>query len=205
MALVNAYATEQEFRDHIGDQGGTLNLTMIERALNTASRMIDQYTGRRFWQDLTTANKRFWPDNQLLLYVDDISTDFTEVRTDEDDDGTYELLWDVADVLREPVNSGIDIGTSFAKWRILAVGTKRFPVARLRPPVQVTAQWGWATTPPEITEATVLKAAKLFNLKNAPLGIAGFGDFGALRISRQDPEVIELIQPYVRIGMNGIA
>jgi hypothetical protein len=64
--------------------------------------------------------------------------------------------------------------------------------------VQITARWGWSFCPPGIEEATLLVATRLFKRKDAPYGVAQFGDIAAVQIVRTDLDVQELLQPYVR-------
>jgi hypothetical protein len=40
---------------------------------------------------------------------------------------------------------------------------------------------------------------RIFKRLDSPLGVAGFGDFGAMRVSKGlDPDVAQLVAPYVR-------
>lgn len=66
------------------------------------------------------------------------------------------------------------------------------------PTVQVTARFGWSAVPYQVNEATILKAASLFKRKDAPFGVAGFNEFGAVRITRKDPDVLELLSDFAR-------
>jgi hypothetical protein len=61
--------------------------------------------------------------------------------------------------------------------------------------VQVTAQWGWAAVPDSVKQATKILAAEIFRLKDAPLGVAGFNDFGPVRV-REVPQVSMLLKRY---------
>jgi hypothetical protein len=56
--------------------------------------------------------------------------------------------------------------------------------------------WGWPAVPEDIKMAAIIGAAELWKLKDAPFGVAGFGEYGAVRI-RKNPKVIELCWPYV--------
>jgi hypothetical protein len=40
-----------------------------------------------------------------------------------------------------------------------------------------------------------------FKLYDAPLGVAGFGDIGAINITRIDPDVMALLAPFRRLRM----
>ena len=89
-------------------------------------------------------------------------------------------------------------GTPFAFWVIEAIGDLEFTTHERRSTLQVTAKHGWSAVPDDVAQACILKAAALFKRKDAPFGVAGFGEFGAVRIGKEDPQVIELLQEYRR-------
>lgn len=208
MPLVNAYATVPEVRTHLGDAVfQKLDLELLERAINAASRAVDHYTGRRFWQDAAPVDRTYRPTRTSFAYVDDISTETgLVVATDDDLDGTFETEWTAGtDYLLDPLNVDAAADTPHAWTALRAVGSRRFR-ADIRPSLQVTAQFGWSAVPEEIAEATILKAVALFQRKNAPFGVAGFGEFGAVRITREDSDVVEILQAHVRLGtQSGVA
>jgi hypothetical protein len=49
--------------------------------------------------------------------------------------------------------------------------------------------------PANIRTATLMLAAREFRRRLSPEGVAGFGDFGAVRVSRIDPDIEALITP----------
>jgi len=50
-----------------------------------------------------------------------------------------------------------------------------------------------------VREATILQASRLFTRLDSPLGVAGFGEMGAMRVSfKGDPDVMMLLAPYRR-------
>jgi hypothetical protein len=112
------------------------------------------------------------------------------VKTDEGDDGTYETTWTIStDFVLEPLNGrGRDGSTGWPYTKVVAVGSRYFPIWSRRPSVQVTAKWGWETTPAPVVDAVLLVAAESWKLKEAPLGVTGFGDFGVVRV-RDNPIV----------------
>ena len=65
---------------------GTTNDVYYRDLLEAASRMIDDYTGRFFYCDETT---RYYDGDGRVLWTDDILS-VTTLKTDEDDDKTYE-------------------------------------------------------------------------------------------------------------------
>lgn len=60
----------------------------------------------------------------------------------------------------------------------------------------VTALWGWEAIPAAIVQATLMLAADHLKSKDAPFGVAGFGDY-VIRV-RANPKVQELLDPYRR-------
>lgn len=200
MAVTNGYATLQELRDHFGDSGNQLPQTDLERALNATSRAIDRHCGRRFWQDPTVQAKVFRPADCELAWVDDISTTTgLIVATDDNAAGTYSTTWTSSDYQLEPLNADTE-ATAYAWWQIAAVGTHRFPVYERRASLRVTARWGWSAVPDGVNEACLIRAAAIFKRREAVFGVAGFNGFGEVRITRKDPDVIDLLNPYVKVG-----
>ena len=214
MTLINCYATVADIRDHLNDVSSKLDTDLVERAINAASRAIDMYCSgsqpgwRRFWLDAGVTTRIFQVDDPGLAWVDDIgSTTGLIIKTDDDADGVYETTWTLGtDCHLEPLNVNVaaagDTVTPWAFWRIAAIdlqnGGKTFLRYQRRAVLQVTARFGWSGIPSEVSLATVLLSVKLFKRKDAPFGISGMSDFGALRIAQQDPDVKALLQPYIK-------
>lgn len=66
--------------------------------------------------------------------------------------------------------------------------------------IQVTARWGWPTIPSQIEMATRLLAARLYRRKDSPQGVITSADWGAVRVSRTDPDVHALLFPFMTPG-----
>lgn len=49
--------------------------------------------------------------------------------------------------------------------------------------------------PDNLREATKMLTSRLFRRRLSPEGVAGFGDFGAVRVTRVDPDIEALITP----------
>lgn len=203
MTVTNGYCTNAELRIHLGDAGTTLNAALLDRAVNAASRAIDKYCGRRFWQDSEPATRVYRPDDPYVAWVDDISTTTgLIVATDTAADGTYATAWTTDDYQLEPLTAA---GDSAPWWRIVAVGGYTFPQGTRRATLQVTAKFGWAAIPDEVNAACLIRASSLFKRKEAPFGVAGFSDLGVVRISRRgDPDVVDLLDPFVRHDVCGV-
>lgn len=200
MAIVNGYCTEAQLREHLADSGTTLTAALLQRAINAASRAIDRHCRRRFWLDSSTATRTYIVDAPDHAYVDDIGArSGVVVKIGSDGTAFPTTLTVDTDYILEPRNADKFAASDFdayAFWKIRMVGTQRFTVDYARPTLSVTARHGWSAVPPEVEEACVLKAASLFKRKDAPFGVAGFGDFGVVRI-RKDDEVVDLLARYV--------
>lgn len=66
--------------------------------------------------------------------------------------------------------------------------------------VQVTARWGWPTIPSQIEMAARLLAARLYRRKDSPQGVITSADWGAVRVSRTDPDIHALLFPFMAPG-----
>jgi hypothetical protein len=209
VAVVNGYCTTQDLRDQLGDGGSNLSTSLLERAINAASRAVDDHCGRgidggpgQFWQDSAPTTRTYVVTNPRAVRVDDISTRTgLVVKTGSDGVNFPTTLVTGTDFFLEPRNADAAGASAnpYAFWILRAVGVLFFPsVFPNLPTVQVTARFGWSAVPYEVTEATILKAASLFKRKDAPFGIAGFNEFGAVRITRQDADVLELLSGFTR-------
>ncbi len=205
-AASHRYASVDDLREHFGDTSEVLPADVCERALDASSRWIDEYCGRRFYLDVAASARTYRPDDSELVWVDDIgSTTDLVVETDDNGDGTWVTTWvKDTDYQLEPLRASAR--SAYAWWRLAAIGTKTFPVnVGRRPALRVTARWGWSAVPPGVAEACLLVAAALVHRKNSPNGVAGWGEMGVVRIGRTDPDVIRLLQPYVRLDMVGVS
>lgn len=198
------YATEEELRDFFRDSAGVLDSGGLWRRLAAASRAVDNFCGtdtspRRFWRDNAATVRLFRVEQPGLAWIDDFySTTGLVVEVDESGTGASWSTWtNGVDYVPEPLNGGGDAGDGAFAWWMLSALDRQFPFHPRRPLLRVTARWGWSAIPDAVAEATLLKAANLVRRKDAPFGILGMGDFGAVRISRSDdPDVVRLLARY---------
>ncbi len=59
--------------------------------------------------------------------------------------------------------------------------------------------FGWASVPTAVKQATILLAMRQFKRYDSPLGVAGFGDIGVMRVGRVDPDVEALLMPFKKV------
>lgn len=192
MAITNGYAT-------LADVKAALKITdnmddsLLEIAVESASREIDGYTGRYFYNG-GTATRNYAATDSWVTFVDDLQS-VSELSTTDEVGGSY-TVWTANDFQLEPLN-GLVNGLTQPYTSIRAVNQYVFPFLADRALVKVTGVWGWASVPVAVKQATILLAARIFKRNDSPLGVAGFGDMGVVRVgSRLDPDVQHLVDPY---------
>jgi hypothetical protein len=206
VAITNGYTTLLAVKDELG-RSDVANDTRIEAAINAASRQIDDYTGRRFWQDSTVQTREFYADDSYELVssvgsVLDISTTTgLIVKIDETDTGAYgtTLTINTHFVLTPP--NAADDSEPFTGIRLVD-SVYRFPMYA-RPGVQVTAKFGWATVPDPVAQACLIQSVLLYKATDAALGGLSFGDGSFLRVRGGLNEVARsLVERYAfaRVG-----
>jgi hypothetical protein len=200
MAVVNGYCTVDEVRAQFGDTGEKLNTGLLEKSINASSRAIDRHCNRRFWKDAGVTTRTYVVEDFYSAWVDDIAT--TEgliVKTDDGLTGMFPITWAENEYQLEPLNGGVDGVTPYAFTQIVATGTRSFPVdywRQTRATLRITAKHGWSAVPDEVNSACILKSVSLFRRKDAPFGVANFSEFGPVRITRADPDVMDLLGAY---------
>jgi len=193
MAISNGYATLAEVKaalritDSIDD-------SLLEMAIESASRLVDGYCARSFY-NAGTAVRYFVADNDYLTNIDDAVT-ITEIASDASADGTYDVVWQADDYQLEPLNGRVD-GLVWPYNAIRAIGDYTFPYWGGEALVKVTATWGFSAVPTAIKQATIIQASRIFKRLDSPLGVLSSPDLGFIRVgSRLDPDVSQLVDSY---------
>ena len=204
MPITNGYATRNQVKAalRIGT-ADTLDDDLIDNCVGAASRLIDGYCNRRFWQSGAAEARIFQAEDSFYCSIDDIAGTALTLKSSTQADGTFDLTWSRSDYQLEPLNGNLD-GLTWAYDKIRAVGDYLFPTVNAnygeQALVQVTAVFGWPSVPEPITQATIIQASRIFKRYDSPLGVAGFGDLGAIRVSRfLDPDMAQLVEPYRRM------
>jgi hypothetical protein len=198
MPITNGYCTLNEVKAALR-LSDAIDDALIENSIEGASRRIDGYCGRFFYQ--TTQAIKFFASDSYRLPVPDISsTSGLVVATDDDGDGTFETTWTLnTDYVVEPLDAVLQT----RPYRtITAIGGKTFPLFYIPQEmgVRVTATWGWAAIPDDVREACVLLSMRQFARYNAALGVMAFGDM-AVSVRSVDPDVRDLLSPYRMLGV----
>ena len=171
---------------------------LIMQAIVAAARMIDRRCGRQFYAERTTSTRVFrplgrvsWDNGNEVLRVDDFATTTgLVVETSSGIGGTWTTL------TSSSYEAGPDNAAAYGR-----------PYSQIRGPLcwitycdkaRLTARWGPPTAPEEISQANALQATRLYRRKDSPQGVLGSPEWGAVRVSRVDPDVEALIAPFVR-------
>lgn len=192
MAITNGYAS-------LADVKAALRITdsvddsLLEMAIESASRLIDGYAYRYFY-NAGTATRDFVAEDSYLTIIDDLIS-ISELKT-TDEIGSEYVTWSAGDYQLRPVNGKMD-GLSVPYTSILSTDNLLFNTLGEQALVRVTGVWGWSAVPVAIKQATVIQSSRIYKRLDSPLGVAGFGDLGAIRVGRAlDPDVEQLVMPY---------
>ena len=206
MAIVNGYATKNQIKAalRIGT-ADVLDDDLIENCAGAASRLIDGFCNRKFWAVGSATTRVYQAEDSFFCSIDDISGTAITLQTSTNADGVFDTTWSPTDWQLEPLNGDLD-GIAWAYDKIRAIGDYLFPTVNAnygsQALVKVTANFGWPYVPETITQATIIQASRIFKRYDSPLGVAGFGDMGAIRVSRAlDPDVAQLVEPYRRMRL----
>jgi hypothetical protein len=197
MAIANGYAslslvkTAARITDNIDD-------TLLELAIESSSRLIDGHCQRHFY--VTSSESRYYAaDNSYACTIDDVAGTAITVETSSGIDGVFDETWAATDFQLEPLNR-TSAGLSFPVSKLVAIDNYLFPIdPNGEAAVKVTASFGFATAvPTDVQQACVLMSLRQYKRYDSPLGVAGFGDMGAVRVSRIDPDIQSMLAPYRR-------
>jgi hypothetical protein len=171
----------------------------LTKALKSASRSIDRTTGRRFWLDDSVVTRTYRLDGRVLcesdgdvLLVDDIG-DVTGlvVETGTTGSGTYTAITGYETSPDNALADGYAITGLLKPHGVWGTSSTR---------IRVTAKFGWPAVPDDIVQACLIQASRLFKRADSPEGVMGSAEWGVVRLSRRDPDVWALIEPYVLPG-----
>lgn len=59
--------------------------------------------------------------------------------------------------------------------------------------------WLPSPWPTKVKTAVLMQAARYYKRKGSPEGVAGFNDFGVVRVSTLDPDVEKLVGRYLKV------
>ena len=207
VALGQNYCTVEELKSRLGitDTSDDFELGL---AAAGASRAIDEITGRYFWRGSDT--RTYIPESISRQSLDDLVS-VTSLKVDRDGDGVFEETWTQGtDYALEVAPGKYNAAAKGEQWPYTAAqvitGGKLFPFTWMwshLDRIQVTGVFGWPAVPLNVKNAAIIAGAQIFRIKDAPFGVAGFGEFGVVRV-QSNPQVMWLLHRYIngqRIGV----
>lgn len=197
MAIEDGYATLAQIKAALRIVD-TFDDALLEMAIESASRMIDGHTGRIFYSD-GTATRVFVAEDGFVCQLDDLANASIVLKTSTNADGVFDTTFTTKDFQLEPLNQKND-GQDWVFTRVRATQDFLFPVLGGEALVQVTGVFGWPFIPTPVRQATIIQASRIFKRLDSPLGVAGVGDMGVMRVSKDvDPDVAQLVMPYKKM------
>ena len=207
VALNQNYCTVEELKSRLGitDTADDFELGL---AAAGASRAIDEITGRYFWRGTDT--RTYIPESISRQSLDDLVS-VTSLKVDRDGDGVFEETWTQGtDYALEVAPGKYNAAAKGEQWPYTAAqvitGGKLFPFTWMwshLDRIQVNGVFGWPAVPLNVKNAAIIAGAQIFRIKDAPFGVAGFGEFGVVRV-QSNPQVMWLLHRYIngqRIGV----
>ncbi len=196
MAITNGYCSLADVKSALRITD-SVDDTLLELAVESASRQIDGHCERVFYNEVQT--RIFTPTDSYVCVIDDVAS-LTTLKTADDAEGVFDTTWQTSDYQLEPLN-GKSGGLVTPATQIRAVGDYLFPTVGSEATVQVTGTFGWSEVPTAIRQASILLASRQYKRYDSPLGVAGFGDLGVVRVSNIDPDIAKLLEPFMRVRM----
>ena len=197
VALGQNYCTVEELKSRLGitDTSDDFELGL---AAAGASRAIDEITGRYFWRGTDT--RTYIPESISRQSLDDLVS-VTSLKVDRDGDGVFEEIWTQGtDYALEVAPGKYNAAAKGEQWPYTAAqvitGGKLFPFTWMwshLDRIQVTGVFGWPAVPLNVKNAAIIAGAQIFRIKDAPFGVAGFGEFGVVRV-QSNPQVMWLLR-----------
>ena len=207
MAITNGYTDlatfYQRFYTLQGTEESNESDTALESVIEGVSRAIDHICNRRFY--VASETRYYTARDYRQVFTDDF-TGITALKTDDDDDATYENTWTTSDYHTMPINAALD-GEPYTWLRITSNGSYTFP--KNIKGISLQATFGYsATTPAVVAEACLLGSAQVFKRKDAVYGVAGTNALGLLQVIegelRRDAHFMWLLSDVMRAGIGDL-
>lgn len=181
------------------------NDALLQYALDSATRFIQQFTGRSFVAE-TAATKYFTPyePDALDLGFDLRATTNADVAISVDTAGdlTFSQALLATDFILKPLMPFPDAGI-YSRIEIAPLSSAAF-IWGASTQVRIVGNWGYVVNndaPIDVKQACLIQASRLYQRKDAPFGILQTTDLGQFtRIGTEDQDVMALLTPYKGAG-----
>lgn len=189
------YCTPEQVKSRTGITD-TIDDREILAACRSVSRWIDEHCDRTFARREVTL--QLTPCGPYAVETPDIVS-VTTLKTDDDADGVYETTWSASDFELQPVGASTLLEAR-PYTSIAAVGSRLFPVTYgrgRRARAEAAAVAGWSALPAAVNEAAAILAGDYLALGGMKFGVAGYGEYGAVRARISSP-ALAMLAPYRR-------
>ncbi len=197
MAVVNGYITLAGLKNYLKIDDSVED-TLLEQIIESASRSIDRIANRRFYLDGTATARTYRPVGNMRVIIDDVGTTSGLIlKTDPNSYGVYQTTFTLnQDYIVEPTNA-LAKGRPINYLTIVGGTAMSLPV-NYWPQVEVTARWGWPSVPDDIEQATYILSADLYKRKDSIGGVLGLSELGAIRMSPLGRDITSMVRAYRR-------
>lgn len=197
MAVVNGYITLAGLKNYLKIDDSVED-TLLEQIIESASRSIDRIANRRFYLDGTATARTYRPVGNMRVIIDDVGTTSGLIlKTDPNSFGVYQTTFTLnQDYIVEPTNA-LAKGRPINYLTIVGGTAMSLPV-NYWPQVEVTARWGWPSVPDDIEQATYILSADLYKRKDSIGGVLGLSELGAIRMSPLGRDITSMVRAYRR-------
>jgi hypothetical protein len=195
--IVNGYITLAGLKNYLKIDDSVED-TLLEQIIESASRSIDRIANRRFYLDGSATARTYRPVGNMRVIVDDIGTTTGLIlKTDPNSSGVYQTTFTLnSDYIVEPTNA-LAKGRPINYLTIVGGTAMSLPV-NYWPQVEVTARWGWPSVPDDIEQATYILSADLYKRKDSIGGVLGLSELGAIRMSPLGRDITSMVRAYRR-------
>ena len=198
MAIVNGYASLTDMKAALRVPGSdTVDDSLLELAVESASRMIDAECDRNFYTS-GTATRDFIPNDPYTVDTDDL-TSIATVQLDDQGDRTFLITLAASDYQTEPVNGRVS-GNAYPIYRLRMIGDYLLPIWHRQATVRITGVYGFTPVPTQVRQACVMQAMRIFKRLDSPLGMTWGVDGMGMRVGKVDPDVAMLIRPFKKLA-----
>lgn len=207
-AIATRYADVERWKKWAGDNSayftdaaGTSLDDVIADELDAASRQVDGDCGRVFY--LTSAEERTFrtEDDGTIDFVDLCADAIITVKYDADSDDVAETELEDTDYLLLPLTDNRGRAPDRHQSMKRRRGGSRWPAPGAL--VTIEGDWGYVETdgspPPDIVQATIIMAGRLFARREAKLGSIAVPGVGTVGVAKgPDGDYERLIRNYIR-------
>jgi len=201
MAITNGYTSLNVYKQRFYDEGmgDTKDDAAIEAVITAVSRSIDNICWQRFYTTAANETRYFTADFAGWLRLPERIISVNTLKTDNDNDRTYESTWTVTDYDLMPYNASLD-GEPYRWIETTPNGDYSFPTG-VKKGVEISGKFGWSSAPTPVVEACLLASHRIMARRNSPYGVSGAAAVGNLTLTvekmKSDPDIMELLKPYI--------